>query len=528
MTASPLTQTLWRLALALALPACGDMADMAESGGWYDPSAGADAGSSDNGSDTAPPPPEDEVDFDLQTPEAGASLLYIPSTALDALLVVDARTLEVELVEVGLAPTLVRALPSDSGAVVLNEGSSDLSIVRRDPETGAFDVETRDVLAGSNRLVLSPDGAVAFTYFEADDGAAWGSLQDVSAVRLGAPGTINLSVGLRPSAIVFADEGRIAFVECEDGLSVIPLADLAEDTFLPPIPTSPDPFVAPLDREVAVSLDGTRAIVRDLAHEALFHVDLETGELASLPLPGYASDLDLTGDGALAIVPIRSPATLALIDIPEAFTWTAPEESPETPNPHVRYVDTSAPFGSTVLTADERQALLYSTQPGVLTIGMLDVAQGTVAIRPIPKALAQVIPSPDSTMAALIHRTDSGEGDLADHPAYALIDLASGYTKLIVTDHAVTTVTFTRDGGELFALLPDPSGQAHAIERVSTQTFAVRAYRVPDRPVYIGAMPTVSKVAVALDNPTGWLTFIDTATDEVLQLNSFELNAFIE
>ncbi len=564
------------LALApilLALAACGDMDEagsFSDVGNWQDVYTPSDTSyPTDAASDIGPtpdtmpppPPPETEVDFDLRTPESGDTFLYIPSAALDALIVVDARTLEVHLVDVGLVPTIVRALPGDAGAVVLNEGSSDVSIVRPVPSGTpvqiTFEVETHDVLAGANRLVLSPDGTVAFAFFATTSttSTAWGSLQDVSAVHLtapapGLPQVVNLAVGLRPSEIRFADEGRLALILCDNGISGIRLADLDDDTFLPPVPTSPDAFRRPIDRELVVTPDGRFAVIRDLATLDLAWVDLQTAEMRLLPLRDYASDLDLTSDGKTLIVPMRQRREVALITIPEAFSWTAPtpdpepepdptepdptdptepEPEPEPPaNPHIRIAASGDAFGSAVLTADERHAFLYSTSPGVLSIGRLDLASAGVVIQPMVKELEGVVPSPDARMAALLHRRDSGSGDLANRPAYTLIDLDTGYAKLVVTANPVTTITFTRDASELFALLPDPLGTSHEVHRVKTRSFAVTPYALPDRPIFVGAMPSISKVAVALDNPTGWITFIDTTNGSLLQLNSFELNGFIE
>jgi len=569
----------------LALTVCSAFGDMADSASfsdvgnwqdvvsdtstpadasWPDTSTPADTGTTDT--TPPPPPPEEEVDFDLRTPEAGDTFLYIPSAALDALIVVDARSLEVHLVDVGLVPTLVRALPGDEGAVVLNEGSSDVSIVRPTPVGSpprlSFEVETIPVLAGSNRLVVSPDGTVAFAFHVAS-GASFGSLQDVSAVHLSTPPegvdpampVINLAVGLRPSEVRFADDGRLALILCEDGLSGIRLDDLLGDTFLPPVPTSPDRFRKQTDRELVTTPDGRHAIVRDLDQMAIALVDLQTGQLTQLALPDYASDLDLTRDGETLIVPLRTRQEVARIAIPEAFTWVPPAVEPEDPaspddpteepagdpaeepepdeepppqNPFIQLSPTGAPFGSAVLTADERHALLYTTTPGIASVGRLDLASGGVVIQPLPKELEAVIPSPDARMAALLHRRNSGSGDLASRPAYSLLDLASGYSKLVVAPNAVTSVTFTPDATELFALLPDPLGASHQVDRVKTRSFAVSSYPVPDRPVFVGAMPALTKVAVALDNPTGWITFIDTTTGATLQLNSFELNGFIE
>ncbi len=515
----------------LPLVACGadDNASFSDVGNWqevtadvYVPSEVGEPDASRPDTSPPPPPPEVEVDFDLRTPEAGDTFLYIPSAALDALVVVDARTLDVHLVEVGVTPTLVRALPGDAGAIVLNEGSSDLSIVR--PRGPTFDVTTIEVIAGANRLVLSPDGSTAFAFFATTrSGVTYGSLQDVTAITLGAePAAHNLAVGFRPELVLFADAGRLALVVCEDGLSGVALADITRDVFLPPVPTSPNRFEVPIDREILPTPDGRYTFVRTLNRPAVARVDLATGALADLPLPDFASDIDLAADGTL-IAPLRTRQEVALI-APDAWTTTDVSDT----NPHVRFATTGAAFGSTLITADQRHALLYTTTPGVSAIGMLDMASAAVVIAPLTKEIERLAAAPDGRMAALLHRRASGAGDLALRDAYSLLDLASGYIKLVVTPHAVTEVAFTRDAGELFVLLPDPLGATHEVQRIDAQAFAVTAYRVPDRPVFVGAMPAIDKVAIALDNPTGWITFIDLVTDRVLQLNSFELNDFIE
>lgn len=543
-------------ALLIAFAACGDEEAFSTggSGNWNptDASAGGDTswgGSDDNFGDTAgPPPAENEVDFDLRTPEAGERHLFVPSVALDALIAVDAESLQVHLVEVGLAPTIVRALPGDGGAIVLNEGSSDVTLVRHNatPET-SFSTRFFPVAAGATRLILSPDGAWAFAFYDERFGegyarrGGYGSLQDVSAIRLepGREAVFNLAVGYRPSAIQFTDDDALVLIECENGLSTIRLEDIDADTFLPPIQTTNDIFAPPLEREIVPGPDGTFVAVRDLQRKELLSVDLRNGARNRLELPDFPSDLDITPDGRHLLVPFVALKQVAIIDIPEAFTWTAPtpevpeevgenEDPPPPPaNPHIRLIDMGAAFGSLALTADARHALLFTTQPGVAAIGMLDIEAATIGVQPMFKDIEAVAIDPRGAVAALMHRRNSGSGSVANQNAWSLLDLGTGYAKLVTVRNAVSMFTFTPDGTELFALVPDPAGAAHEVQRVDTDTFAIRTYGVPDRPTFVGALPRVSRMAISLDNPTGWITFIDTETNEVRQLNSFELNGLV-
>ncbi len=575
------------LLASLLAAACGDMGAADEAGGGWPNMPDATSGDAGPGAglpDTAePPPPEEERDFDLRTPEAGATRLFIPSAALDALIVVEPTTLAVRLVEVGVRPTVVRALPADAGAIVLNAGTHDVSVVRPAPDTdGGWDVTTLDVAPNANRLTVSPDGAWAFAWFTATGqaGEPIGSLQDVTAIRL-APGdeaVFDLAVGLRPSEVRFAAGGERALVLCEDGLSVVDLTALDGDRFLPPVAVHDDPFVTPHDREVVVTPDGQLAVVRDLNRAELTLVDLDARTRRVLPLPDWPSDLDLTPSGQTVVVPLRGAQQLAVIAIPAAFEWaplafsedlydtpdagstedpdagstedpdasdddadagptddldaSVPDEDVSEPtptvNPHVTYLPMHAPFGAAELSADGQVALLYTTLPGTAAVGLADLEAGEVTVRPVAKEVTAALLSPAGDMAALLHRKSSGAAPpIQGSDAYSLVDLASGYTKLVLTPQPPSRFLFTPGADELIVLLPDPAGLAHLFHRTVTTTFSVTPHPVPYAPLFVGALPLVSKVAILLDDPTGWLTLLDTATGQLEQLNGFELNAFI-
>ncbi len=565
------------LASLLLLAACGDddagfenfsgssdTASFSDTGVWQAPDAGGDVTTSqphdgfpsdtaDVGpTDTFPPPPdpEEELDFDLRTPETGEGFLYIPSAGLDALVVVNATTLQISLVEVGVEPVLVRALPGNDGAVVLNAGTDDIAIVR--PVVGAapgaseFDVHYLDVLPDHNRLELSADGRWAFAWYDHRVGSTggFGSLQDVSAIYLGdgaeAAEVFNLAIGFEPEDIHFTDDGRLVLWFCRNGISGAVLDLIDGDMFLPPVPVTDDPFAAPADREIAVTPNGRYAVVRDLASPALTLVDLEQHTRARLDLDDWPSDLDLTPDGSTAIVPMKATQRVALIGIPDAFLVapTPPDPAADpalatsaalAANPHVTLTATGAPFGSSVLTDSGDRALLYTTGSDTFAVGMLDTNSGAVVAQPTLKPIQKVLVAPNGQMAALVHHYSPGATPQAQSThAYTLLDLATGYPKLITTDAPIGEITFTDDSAELFALIPGGTADAHQVHRVSTSSFAVIPYDTTYAPIFVGAMPSVGKVAIALDNPTGWITFVDTETGRVDQVNSFELNGFIQ
>ena len=528
---------MWAVAALLAGAGCGDadgggMTGGAGDGGYWDePGAGDDTGGDygdggagdDTGGGYEPPPPEVEVDLQLRQPAVGDSFLYVPSTNLDALVVVDAATLDVELVETGIEPILVRALPADDGAVVLAAGTEDITVVRR--SDGGWDTATIPVIPSANRLTVSEDGAWAFAWYT-HTGAAGehvGSLQDVTAVRLAAgdEAAFNLAVGLRPEEVVLTTGGD-AIVVCEDGLSVVTLTDLDGDTFLPPIPLHDDLFVAAADREVVVTADGAWAVVRDLDRTELTLIDVAAKTRSTLELPDFPSDLDLTPDGTRVVVPFRELQTVAVIGVPDAFG----SEDLFYDNPAVALADTGHPFGVAQLTADGARALLYTTQPGTLAIGQLLLDEGLVVVRPLAKEVLRASLSANGATAILVHSQLSGlSAPESTSHGYTVLDLEQGYTKLVLTSYEPTEVALTEDGAEAYVLLPSATAVGHAVHRVVS--FAVTTIPTAAAPTFVGLLPDASQVAVMLDDPTGWLTFIDVETGAVQQVNSFELNSQI-
>ena len=150
--------------------------------------------------------------------------------------------------------------------------------------------------------------------------------------------------------------------------------------------------------------------------------------------------------------------------------------------------------------------------------------------RPLAKEVTRAAISPNGKMAVLVHRKASGSGtQIASSDAYTLLDLPSGFVKLMLTAHAPTQLVFTDDSAELYVLLPDPFTDAdHEIHRIRASSLAVTPYPTVDAPIFVGVLSEAHKAAVMLDNPTGWLTFIDTDTGKVDHVNSFELNSFIQ
>lgn len=540
------------LLCGIAITACSDAASAFDASGWNpagDPDARDGAGDSGSAPDVTkppqnldvtsgpddapapPPPPQSENDFDLRTPEAGLTRLYIPSAGLDAVVVVDAGDgLGISLVDAGSRPTILRALRNDSGAIVLNEDSADVSIIT--PVTGndgvvTYDVRNLDVLPHHNRMELSPGKNWAFAWYDASRPGPAGSLNDVSAIRLKAgeePVVFNLAVGLRPRAIRFANAGQLAVIEADNGLSGVDLTVLDADTFLPPVPVHDDAFIVANDREVVVAPNGKWAVVRELDRKELTLVDLFANTRKVVSLPDWPSDLDLTPDGGAVVVPFVDSQQVAILAVPGA--WDAAVGTPLTDNPEVSVRHTGHPFGSALINGDGTRALLYTTQVGVLAVGLLNLTQPSVSVRPVAKGIARAAISPDGGHAVIVNRRLSGkQAPENNSDAYTIIELEQGFEYLELTKAEPSEVFFSEQG-DIYVLVPDPLGHNHEVHRV--RDFAVSVYETPQAPLFLGVLPGVNQAAVMLDDPTGWLTFIGLEDGAIDQVNSFELNSFIE
>ncbi len=152
-----------RLVAAVALmTACGS--DSA-SGGF--PTSGDSAhvggtGADEGGPGTeAPFVPEEEIEVALQAPQGGDRYVFVVSTGLDAVVRIDGITLEVDLIEVGGQPTVMRTLGGEDALVVINEGTRDFSVVRSIEADQPPTVVTLDAPNHVNRLQVADDGRFA-------------------------------------------------------------------------------------------------------------------------------------------------------------------------------------------------------------------------------------------------------------------------------------------------------------------------------------------------------------------------------
>ncbi len=502
-----------------------------DSGGWYGPgTSGVDAIS---GWDV--PDPEEELDFTGQAPAASENYVYIPAEARDSVIRVDAASLEIRMIPVGGLPTKVAALPADDIAVVINSGTADLSVIRSTPEDD--DVETLPSLPAVNAMAVSPAGNAVVVYYRSEIAEAGDPVGDFQTIQVllfnpekQKTKVRQVSVGFHPTAIHFHEDGTYAYVVTDDGISIVKLSNLVDGTIAHTVAVTVDPLEKPVDREVFVTRDGMYAVVRDIHKADLRIVDLQNEEMSLVELNGLPTDLDLVPGMNRCLVIMREQDVAAVVDFKRVADGM--EDA-------VVQVDLTGSYaGAAAVSAGGDRAVLYSTADEMKSVAVMDLeADGYPWVTyPVQKIVKGVSISGAGNNAVLLHEsvspTDSGVGGVVEaSEGYTLLDLDSGYRKLVTTDHRWNLFLFVQgdDGADhqAYILLPDPGGVTHGVDVVDLNTFLVESVSLYSEPNSLLFVPSSRKVAIAQEHTNGRITFIDVDDGTVETKTGFELNGLI-
>jgi hypothetical protein len=549
-TTSHLTSPLrWLLccAAALLLTACGDDSFADERGS----SAGGGASDATGGSttpsaDTAEPP---EIQFKYLAPRASRDYVFVPNATLDTVSKIDADSLAISTIPVGDRPTRVEAIDFQNTAVVLNQDSDEVSLIRADAlitPSGTSDEEVRlSISPRCNALSISPDGAWAIAYFSfanQEEGEPNGSLQTLSVIHTiaGEEAVFQVSVGFQVRAIQFHNapggdptdpETILAFIITDTGLSVLDLRTLAADAFLPVIPVTADPLLDPLDREVYVTDSGDFAISRDRAESSFNLVRLSDGALRSFPLPQPATDLDLIPGEDAAIIVVRDAGLVLEVPIPAAF------DDPAALRPIDGGVETRA---LAALDPSGRWLLLYSglSERVTLVDRAADPADpNAVRIIRMIKAPRGVAMSPDGEHALIFHaaqeRVDglsAAENLVRERPGYSILSLTSGFHRVVSAEVEVDDFTFWFDGQASYGFVTfvDEALGISAVERIDLRASTIDRINVGSPVANLGRLAGRPRVWVNQDHPLGRMTFLDVTNGVPRTITGFELNRRIQ
>jgi hypothetical protein len=546
--------------LLFALAACGS-ADAGEGKSSDFPNGAADGGTSVPGSGSGGGDNDEEASGDLsfQSPQAGLRKIFVPNPTTHRVAVVDAETYRVETFASGITPRAACVLRGSDDALVVNEGSRDVSWLT----AGGEGTELTRIPVGHpiNAIAAADDRRHALVYYASSGASGADTHQDASVIGLagGTPRVWAISVGFRPRAVSFSSDGQFAFVVSEDGISRVHLDD--GDDALRVDQYSLGSALTTGVADVQVTPDGSYAIARTEGRAELTLLNLADGsistlDLASLQVPQPAdaglgdagaadasvadasvadggaallpsgalelTDLDLAPDGASAYVMLRSHAILLKLPIPAAFA--APRQ--------IVRVDAGLPgVGALRVSPDGTLGVLYSTAvqlPALLLADLTDLAAGELRPLRLRKAVRAVAIAPDAAHLFVLHTGALSGGSAGDAFAaaegFSLVSVADGFAKFEPTDVPVREgdVVATADGARLFSLVRGASAGAVLSSDLATlRTTSVPLARPPSS---LGLVPGVGRLFVGQDGSGGMITFLDADSGSIERtLSGFEL-----
>ncbi len=191
--------------------------------------------------------------------------------------------------------------------------------------------------------------------------------------------------------------------------------------------------------------------------------------------------------------------------------------------------------GLAAVTSDGSAAVLYTTVEPDEEVTIIDFVNAKVRRVPLKKEVEAVALSPDGETALLLHEPNYGTG--VEDEVERLIDRAEGYSilrlkdafaKLELLDSPPGAFTFTSDGSQLFLLEPKTPEGRHLLRRVDLKTTVESRVLLASTPTDVRYVPAAMKAAVFQEHPTGRITFVDAAGEEVQTLTGFELNALVD
>ena len=532
------TIQLASLLLSLGFGAGCGMNDSSEtSGGPFRPNDGDNHASAGQG--TSPPlttggggasqlPPEMELDQSFRAPVATGKLLWSANPVSGRVALIDAQTLTVRMTNGGFGPTYLAAVPSKAGsdsAIVINVGSHDASFFKATAtQINSVTIATH---AGANTWSVSADGkfAIAWTDVAHLEGGAPDALNgyseltviDLSAVP---PTSTRLSVGFRPSQVVFDRAAAHAFAVVDEGISVI---DLGDDPALSSLVSLSAADLSGGARDVNIAPDGSFAVVRVDGSPKIEIVDLSSDARQVLTLDSNVTDLDLSADGriATAVLGDATPPAVVGFAVPAPDSEPAQFERAEIPGEIVR---------SVTLAASDELALLYANAVPSSHVTLLNTAKGehhfgfrTVDVQ---GAVRGIYVAPDSRTAITFQTPPAGskkKGLFSIVPTEAVRS-----ARIVGTDATPTEIAFSdADLGKALVTVHDANSAVRGVYVIGLANLEQNFVQLASEPLpgATGIVPLAKRGFVAQKHPEGRITFIDLETGAAQTLSGFEIAA---
>lgn len=519
------------LALALSFATACSEDSSASSGDAFNPGVGpGSAGSTSNIGDPeqpstdagAPLPPEKELDQSFRAPVATGSVLWSANPDSGRVALIDAKTLAVRMVNAGFGPTYLAAVPgqgSDS-AIVINVGSHNATWFVADAKHIA--AVTIDTHAGANAWSISADGrfAIAWTDVTRIEGGARDSVDgysELTVIDLGAepPTSTRLSVGFRPSQVLFDAQARHAFAVVDEGISVIELGAQPVLRQLLPISGSQSAH----SRDVNFAPDGSFAVVRVEGTRAVEIIDLSSDQRQELDLGSNVTDLDLSPDGKTAT------AVLGDADPPLVVSFPVPKPGAD-PSQFASATISGQLVRSVTLTPSGTIALLYANAVPNSRLTLLDTARFSFRTVDLQGPVQSVYVSPDSSAAIGFEAPPSGskkKGLFSIVPTEAV-----RAPRIVGTDAVPSEIAFSPpELGKALVTVHDAMSAVRGVYVIDLGHLEQNFIPLTSEPLpgATGIVPLAKRGFVAQKHPEGRITFIDLETGSAQTLSGFEIAA---
>jgi hypothetical protein len=527
------------LALALGVGAgCSQSADSA-SGSFAAPPVFGGAGASTgpgqpntpgDGSDAgAPLPPEMELDQSFRAPVATGKVLWSANPDSGRVALIDAKTLKVRMTNAGFGPTFLAAVPSKKGtdsAIVINVGSHDATWFTANATS--IDSVTIPTHVGANAWAISADGqfAIAWTDVTHIEGGAPDSVNgysELTVIDLSAspPTSSRLSVGFRPSKIVFDAAAGHAFAVVDEGISVLDLGEKSELSQLLTISTENQEAHA---RDVDFAPDGSFAVVRVEGSAKVEIIDLSSKARQIVELESSVTDLDLSPDGA------RATAVLGNATPPQVVSFAVPKPSLDA-SEFAKAIIEGELVRSVTLAPNGKLALLYANAVASNHLTLLDTmpsAQRALSYRTLDLqgAVQGVFVSPDSSAAISIQTPPQGS---TKKGLFSIVPTAAMRPpRIIGTDAAPAEVAFSDAAtGKALVTVHDSKSPVRGVYVIGLANLEQNFVPLSSEPLpgATGIVAEAKRGFVAQKHPEGRITFIDLDTGVAQTLSGFEIAA---
>jgi hypothetical protein len=529
------------LLLALSLGAGCSMDDMADApapSGAPTTAAGGSSSSIGNGAGPSIPagdvdagvplPPEKELDQSFRAPVATGKVLWSANPDSGRVALIDAKTLQVRMTNAGFGPTYLAAVPSKpntDSAIVINVGSHDATWFTAN--AASIDAVTIPTHVGANAWSISSDGhfAIAWTDVSHIEGGATDSVNGYSELTVidltaSPPTSTRLSVGFRPSQVVFDAPLKHAFAVVDEGISVLDLADVPVLSQLLAVSSAAGDAHA---RDVNIAPDGSFAVVRVEGSANVEIIDLGSNERQVVALESSVTDLDLSPDGKTAT------AVLGNATPPKVVSFAVPKPSLDPP-----LFDSASIKGelvrSVTLAPDGNLALLYANAVPSNHLTLLDTEPGAhhfgYRTLDLQGAVQSVFVAPDSSTAITFQTPPLGskkKGLFSIVPTQAVRS-----PRIVGSDAEPSEIAFSDAAtGKALVTVHDSSSAVRGVYVIGLANLEQNFVPLSSEPLpgATGIVAEAKRGFVAQKHPEGRITFIDLETGVAQTLSGFEIAA---